>query len=272
MPRPTAPGWMTGKKETLDMKLKLDANGVPALQDGKPVYIKDDGSEVAFDAAGTVATITRLNAEAKTHRERAESAEGKLKSFEGIADPTAAIKALEVVKNLDAKQLVDAGQVEKVRQEAIKAVEEKYAPIIKERDMLQSTLSGERLSGSFAKSKFVAEKLAIPADIAMAKFGSHFTTENGRFVGKDSAGNVIYSPTRPGEMADFDEALQVLVDGYSFRDSILKGAGGSGGGSSGKGGSGGKQTYTRAQFNQMPAAEQMAVAGKMAKGEVQVTD
>ena len=51
------------------MKLKLDANGNVVLQDGKPVYIKDDGTEIAFDAAGTVATISRLNAEAKGHRE-----------------------------------------------------------------------------------------------------------------------------------------------------------------------------------------------------------
>ncbi|WVM87992.1 hypothetical protein UMZ34_16740 [Halopseudomonas pachastrellae] len=85
------------------MKLKLDENGNAVLQDGKPVYVHDDGKEVAFDAAGTVATITRLNAEAKTHREGKEAAEKALKAFEGISDPAAAIKALETVSNLDQK-------------------------------------------------------------------------------------------------------------------------------------------------------------------------
>ncbi len=57
------------------MKLKLDENGHVVVSDGKPVYVHDDGKEVAFDAVGTVATISRLNGEAKSHRERAEAAE-----------------------------------------------------------------------------------------------------------------------------------------------------------------------------------------------------
>jgi len=32
------------------MKLKLDVNGHIVVQDGKPVYVKDDGQGVAFDA------------------------------------------------------------------------------------------------------------------------------------------------------------------------------------------------------------------------------
>jgi len=34
-----------------------------------------------------LATITKLNGEAKGHRERAEAAEAKFKPFEGIEDP-----------------------------------------------------------------------------------------------------------------------------------------------------------------------------------------
>ncbi|MGY2338005.1 hypothetical protein ACW9HW_02015 [Pseudomonas sp. SDO5532_S415] len=47
------------------MKLKLDEQGHVVLQDAKPVYVHDDGKEVASDAAGTVATVTRLNTEAR---------------------------------------------------------------------------------------------------------------------------------------------------------------------------------------------------------------
>ena len=83
------------------MKLKLDDQGHAVLQDGKPVYVKEDGTEVAFDALGTTQAITRLNAEAKSHRERAETAEKSLKGFEGITDPAKALEALVAIAQLD---------------------------------------------------------------------------------------------------------------------------------------------------------------------------
>ena len=90
------------------MKLKLDDAGHVVVQDGKPVYVYEDGKESPFDAAATLQTISRLNSEAKSHRERAEVAEKSLKAFSGITDPAAAIRALETVSNLDLKKLVDA--------------------------------------------------------------------------------------------------------------------------------------------------------------------
>lgn len=255
------------------MKLKLDANGNVVLQDGKPVYIKDDASEVAFDAASTVATITRLNAEAKSHRERAEAAEKGLKNFEGITDPAEALKALTVVKGLDAKKLIDAGESEKVVAAAIKAVEDKYAPVITERDQLKAGLFAEKIGGGFARSKFIADKLIIPADIAQARFGQHFTVENGKIIAKDANGNQIYSAARPGEVADFDEAISALVDQYPHKASILKGSGASGSGAGqGAAGAGGKKTYTRAQFDSLDAGGKSAAAKEVATGAATLTD
>ncbi|VTP69605.1 Uncharacterised protein [Leclercia adecarboxylata] len=45
------------------MKLKLDANGHVVVENGMPVYIHDDGKEIAFDAAQAVSKITSLNGE-----------------------------------------------------------------------------------------------------------------------------------------------------------------------------------------------------------------
>lgn len=248
---------MAGKKRT--MKLLLDANGNVVVRNGKPVYVADDGKEIEFDAPATVATITRLNGEAKSHRERAESAEIKLKPFEGIEDPAAAIKALATVKNLGDKQLVDAGEVEKVKLEAIKAVEEKYAPVVKKAETLEQQLYSEKIGGSFSRSKVIAEKFAIPADLVQARFGSAFAIEDGKIVAKDASGNKIFSRSRPGEVADFDEALEVLVDQYPYRDQILKGTGASGGGAGGgKPGAGGKKTMTRAQFDALDPSDKVA--------------
>jgi len=243
------------------MKLKLDANGNAVLQDGKPVYVHDDGKEVAFDAPATVAAISRRNSENQALRERAEAAEATVKTFEGIKDPVAALKALETIANLDGKKLVDAGEVQKVKDEAIKAVRAEYEPVVKERDSLKGELFGERIGGSFARSKFILEKAAIPADMVQARFGQNFKIEDGKTVAYDVSGNKLFSRSRPGELADFDEALEMLVDQYPYKAQILKGAGGSGGGASGGagGGAGGKRTVTRAQFDALPPAEQAAI-------------
>jgi hypothetical protein len=95
----------------------------------------------------------------KAHRTAKETAEAKPASFEGIEDPEAAKKALQTVKNLDDKKLVDAGQVETVKNEAIKAVRAEFEPIVAERDKLKGELYGEKIGGSFMRSKFIQDKI-----------------------------------------------------------------------------------------------------------------
>lgn len=222
------------------MKLKTDENGHVVVQDGKPVYVHDDGKEVAFDAPATVGTISRLNAEAKSHRERAEAAEKTAKAFEGIADPAAAIKALETVASLDQKKLIDAGEVEKVKAEISKAFQEKLDASDARADTLEQQLYGEKIGGAFSRSKLIADKFAIPADLVQARFGSAFKVEDGKTVAYDAAGNKIFSRARPGELADFDEALETLVDQYPYKEQILKAKGPGGMGSNAGQGDGGK--------------------------------
>ena len=219
------------KKVAIEGKTYAEVN-----EQGQPLYIHDDGKEVAHDAPQTVATISRLNGEARTNRERYEAAETSLKAFEGIEDPTAAKKALETLKNFDDKKLVDAGEIEKVKAEAIKAVEDKYAPIVQERDAFQSQLHNELIGGGFARSKFIQDNIAVPADMIQATFGKNFQIEGGKVVAVGADGQKIYSRARPGEVADFDEALEVLVGGYQHKDSILKGNQSGGGGFQGNGG------------------------------------
>lgn len=225
------------KTVTVDNKTYAEVN-----EQGLPLYIHDDGKEMAHDAAQTVATISRLNGEAKTNRERYEKAESTLKAFEGIEDPVAAKKALETLKNFDDKKLVDAGEVEKVKAEAIKAVEDKYAPIVQERDAFQSQLHSELIGGGFARSKFIQDNIAVPVDMIQATFGQSFKIEEGKVVAYGADGQKIYSRARPGEVANFDEALETLVDGYQHKDSILKGGQGSGGGFQGGGQGGGAKS------------------------------
>lgn len=218
------------------MKLKLDENGNAVLLDGKPVYVHDDGKEVAFDAPGTVATITRLNSEARGHRERAENAEKTVKAFEGIDDPAAAKKALATVANLDAKTLVDAGEIEKVKSEISKAFQLQLDDMTGKANGFEQQLYAEKIGGSFARSQFIAEKMAVPADMVQATFGNNFKIEEGKVVAYDAQGQKIFSRSRPGELADFNESLETLVSQYPHRDHILKSSGANGGGAQNGGG------------------------------------
>lgn len=233
------------------MKLKLDDQGHVVLQDGKPVYVHDDGKEVAFDAPGTVATITRLNTEAKTHREGKEAAEKALKAFDGIEDGAAAKKALELVAKLDQKKLVDAGEIDTVRTEISKAFQGQLDEVSAKAAGFEKQLYEEKIGGSFSRSKYIDEKLAIPADLVQARFGTAFKIEDGKTVAYDQHGNKIYSRARPGEVADFDEAMETLVEQYPHRDHILKGTGANGSGAPNNGGNGGngKKSISRTQFD-----------------------
>lgn len=254
------------------MILKLDDDGRAAVLDGRPVYVHDDGREVAFDAPGTVAAISRLNGESRTNRERAEVAERRLKAFAGIEDPQAAKSALSMIAGIDAKQLVDAGEIERARAEAATAAEAKYQPVVQERDALHGELVKAKIGGAFTRSRFIADKLAIPADLVEARFGGQFRIEDGQVVAFDGAGNRIASPANPGEPASFDEALAIIVQAYPFRDTILRGTGASGSGAHGGGGRGAGRHVTRAQFLALSPAGQAAVARDAAAGKAVITD
>lgn len=244
-----------------EMKLKLDADGHAVLQDGKPVYVKDDGAEVAFDVLGTTQTITRLNAEARNHRERAEQAEGKLKGFDGIEDPKKALEALGIVSNLDAKKLVDSGEIEKVKGEISKAYQGQLDTANTKAQQLEAQLYAEKVGGAFARSKVIADKLAIPPDMVEARFGKSFAIEEGRIVAKDQNGNKLYSQANPGELAGFDEALEMLVSTYPYKDQILKGTGSSGGGAQGDAGNGG-QGHAKGNFGGNKDERKAAIAAR----------
>jgi len=243
------------------MKLKLakvTINGVEKeyaeITDGKPVYVGDDGKDIAFDAPHTSATIARLNSEAKSHRERAETAEKALKTFDGIEDAAAAIKAVETVKNLDEGKLLSAGKVEEIKAAARKAAEEQVAAVNKtsaeelakaklENEKLNAELDQNVIGGGFARSRLITDPkhpmaLIMTANVAKAYFGKNFKREEGKVVGYDNNGSKLFSRAKPGELADMDEALELLVAQDPDKDQILRSSGNRGDGARSSNGSG----------------------------------
>ncbi len=256
------------------MPFKFNADGTIAIDAEKklPIFVHADGREAPFDADTTVASIGRLNGEAKAHREAKEAAEAALKPFRdaGIEDAAAAAAALQTVSNIKSGDLTTAAKVQEIRdaatrtaQEAVanatRAAEEKHRVLSEQNQQLTNDLNNHIIGGSFSGSKFIAEKLAIPADIAQKVFGDRFKVDGGKLVPMDPNGQPIFSATNHGNHADFDEAIQVMVNQYSNKDMILKGSGASGGGAQGGGaGAAGGKTITRAQFDGMDGAARAA--------------
>lgn len=250
------------------MGWKKDDDGHIVVDDkGNPV-LAIDGGEMSVESG----TVARLTNESKRHRERAEAAETKLTKFDGL-DPDKAREALDMVGKIDDKKLIDAGKVDEVRNEMRTQYEKQIADAQAERDAATQRADNMLVSQAFRDSKFVNEQLILPADIAQKTFGDHFKVEDGKVVPQDSSGNPIYSKKRAGEVADADEAMEIIVGAYAHRDMILKapdtnGTGGQGGG----GGRGNGRVMKRSEFDTLSPAQQAEAAASMGKGEIQIVD
>lgn len=217
------------------MELKLDDAGHVVLDDGKPVYVGDDGKDIAIDVPHMWTKVHELGKESAKHRVAAKEALDKLAAFEGI-DPDGAREALKVVGNLDDKKLIDAGEVERVKAAITESYEKRLADanaaVAAKDEEVRNLLVGQ----AFRASPFIADKMTQLPEFAQAYFGKHFTVEDGKVVAKDAAGEVMLSATRPGEPATFDEAIEQLVSSHPQRDHLLR---------SGKPGSGATNTGNR---------------------------
>lgn len=251
---------------------KIDENGALVLKDGNPVYIDATGAEKVVEAG----TITRLNAEAKEHRVAKEEALTKLKAFEGIEDAELARKAIDTVKKLDAKKLIDSGEVDKLQEQ----IKQQFAAQLAEKEAALNALTAEKnnmlISDIFKSSEFVRDSLAVPRDMFEATFRNNFKVEDGKVVAYGKDGNRLYSKTRISEYADADEALQLLVESHPQKDIILKAQTGNGSGNTGGGGNrGAGRVISASDFaklqvsNPQQAAE---IAAKVGAGEMQFKD
>lgn len=248
---------------------KLDADGKIEMKDGNPIYINTAGQDMTVGAD----KISQLNAESKGHRERAEAAEQKLKAFDGI-DVVAAKKAIETVSKLDAKTLIDAGEVDKVKDD----IKNSFTTQLNEKDKVNSDLQSKYdnllINGVFSNSQFVRDSIAVPQDMFEASFRNNFKIgKDGAVEAYDKAGNRIMSREKIGENATPEEALKIIVESHPQKDTILKASGASGSGSQGNGGgNGGSRTIKRSEFDKMTPVKQAETSQAMAKGEMKIVD
>jgi len=207
------------------------------MKDGHPIVL-DGSNEISVDAIGANDKIKSLTAESNERRKKLGEANTKLEAF-GDMDASTARKAIDDMAGVGDKTKAD---LEAQRDAINKTWEVKQTEWDTEKSSLNDQLFDATTGTKFATSKVIAGTV-LPPDIAKATFGKHFNPDGSA---NDSAGNPIYSKEKPGEFAEFDEAMTHIIDNYAGKDSIMKAtaSGGSGGENGGSGGGSDTRTST----------------------------
>jgi len=233
------------------MKLKLDENGHAVVQNEMPVYIMDNGDEQPFDAPASLFKIKSLTEEKDRHFKKASDALDELKGlktkmsdFEGI-DIDKAKKAMETVEKLEGKEMIEAGEFDKLKQQMqdIQNAEIKKLQDISDAKIndLESTVGTQKstidhlmINNHFSKSPYFSgdkPKTVLTPDLAANLFGSYFKVEG---EGQDSKligyidGEKIPSRTNVGEPATFEEAITEIIEKHPGKERFLRGSEGGG--------------------------------------------
>jgi hypothetical protein len=211
-------------------KLKTVDGGGLAFQDGKLVLVNDDGTELAFDPLQTHATFGTIRGERDTFKTKAETAEAALALFgKDDKERQAAIEKLKLARSLDQKDLVKAGEIEKLVAEQLQAAQaewlKKEQGLTTERDGLSSLLDEVLIDHAFSGSKVLDDYFptwSLLAPIFKAQLGREGKT----LVGYRDAAKKdrIYSASKPGELAKGDELLRALLTSHPDHDQWKKGA------------------------------------------------
>jgi hypothetical protein len=231
------------------MKLLTDANGVPVLKDGLPVYKYADGTEMPFDAS---ATLEGLNKKIKAEEEKATRFYTEREELKKAVEPWKGLKvdevkkALETVKNLSAQEILDQRGIEELKRqmrtgfdEEKSALAKSYEPKLNE---LQKTIAEREaiiydlaVTNKFATSEYFSgekPKTVFAPEHATRIYGNRFKVDiNGhdyKVIALDEGGKPLMSKKNHGELADFNEAVGILVEQDSKKNRILKGTDGGG--------------------------------------------
>lgn len=249
----------------MPLKLKLNPETKQPIieDDGRIIYVDSDGKELGLNPPAMYSKISDLGKENQKHRLKADELKQKLEQFNGIEDLTKwkekADEALKTVENFNDKEWLKADKVDKLKADITSAYEEKIKQLSEiysgKETELQTKIDEKSnqirkllISKYFAMSQYFSgggdkSKTILPSNIAEDHFGKHFKIENGpdglpvvRAFYQN--GEPVLSRQNPGEPAEFEEAIGLIIDKYPGKESILRS------GSQGSGSTGGTGTNT----------------------------
>lgn len=224
----------------------IDGN-IAVGENGHPIVIQDDKTEIELRATELFQTkIPALNAEAKQSREDKQKFEKLYNELNGNVeglDLTAARKALETVKGLEANDLLTAEAANAKREEitktytdTIERLQSEHTEKIKGFETSNASLESQvfklkvsdRFKGSKALKGTIFEKAP---ELAISYFGEKFKIEEGEVVGYNGE-NRIANPdiNKLNESANFDDSLTFMINNHPNSGNFkLAGQGANGG-------------------------------------------
>jgi hypothetical protein len=221
-------------------------------------FITGEGKDAIFEGE-TTAEIATLKGTLKKERKRADDAEKKAKEF-GDLDVDEARDALEAVKS---GKLKTDDDVQKAIKTARKEGENAKAT------ELQKTI--DSLTADVNKHKLIepVRRAALEAGVRGDRIDDVISLTSNRF--KLDGDKVIV--LKDGEDSSMTPGDFFSKDYKVARPEFYAGTGNGGSGAHNEDkGTGGKKTITRAQFNEMPPADQAASMASVNKGEAVLTD
>lgn len=213
--------------------LKQDENGNAILQDGMPVYVKPDGTEVPYDVNRAQGTIQDLGRENQTWRDKYQSANEIASKYKDL-DYDEVQKALKTMSGLDNKQILEAGEYEQRIAAVKKPLEEQLTAAQQELASLRQSNAIGKIKAGIANSPFM-KQAAASADTLHTLLRDNFKIEqNGDFYAVDSNGNKILNDS--GNVASVEEAVVALMHNHPDLALFTKPSGNQGAGVSNGGG------------------------------------
>jgi hypothetical protein len=232
---------MAKEEKDLKLTLKLTDEGVVELtEQGLPIWVDQDDKEVVFDVAKLYNDKRAANAESASRRKRIDELDKQLtelhEKYQGL-DVEEAKKALETLQNIDQQKLMDTEGVESVKRQMKEAFNaeltkerEKWEKDLKEKSETLEMKGGQirnlLVKNAFVSSEFLREKTLLTPEIAYAYFGNHFVIQevDGQptAIGRLNGENIL-SKRNPGELAEPEEAIEIIIDKYPNKERILKG-------------------------------------------------
>lgn len=230
------------------MPWKYDEEGTLVKgEDNNPIWIYEEGNEKGKEVSGD---FNRMFSRINELTTESVARKTKIKEIEELYKPLVelnvenleewlgeATKALDTVSNLKDKDVLAAGEVEKIKQGVIDSYEQKMKALKdqlgEEITGLQGQIAGKDDSirnlivrSAFDRSEFLNKKTTLLPDMAYKYFGDRFDVENveGQLVGfaKDKEGNKLMSLEKPGEYASPEEAIELIIMDFPQKDHVLK--------------------------------------------------
>lgn len=191
--------------------LKQDENGNAILQDGLPVYVKPDGTEVPYDVNKAQKTIHDLGRENQSWREKYQSANEIASKYKDL-DYEEVQKALKIAEGLDSKQILEAGEYEQRIAAVKRPLEEQLAAAQQELANLRQSNAISKIKSGIAASPFMKQAAASPDTLHTLLRDNFKIEQDGSVYAVDSNGNKILNDS--GHVATVEEAVVVLMHNH----------------------------------------------------------